>query len=271
MATPRPIDVRTVLKLIHRTVGRLLPATLLSFRYDAIPGRVHVDDQMLRSNEPTWVAHYLNAGQEAVKLIEQSLASDGRRLDDVTSVLVFPSGYGRVIRHLVTRVSPKRITACDIDPNAVRFCTAEFGIHGLQSHVDLASITLPDSYDIIFIGSLLTHLPPEQCIDLLRTLVPRLCPRGHLVFTTQGESCMNHLEWYGPEFKAAEASIREQVLSRGIGFLPYRGKATYGICIHSQQYVSTTMREHFRHLRLVEHKERAWDHHQDVWAYANLG
>jgi len=65
-------------------------------------------------------------------------------------------------------------------------------------------------------------------IALLDALVGVLRPGGLLVFTTQGESCLAHLDWYGLEFVAAAAEFRRALAQDGVGFVPYRHQRAYG-------------------------------------------
>jgi SAM-dependent methyltransferase len=259
--------IRTLLKVVHRTVGPILPPTLLALRYPPVPGKIHVDDQMLGSLDSRSVDHYLRTGREAVSLLEWAVALAGHTLADMQRCLLLPSGYGRVLRHLVTRLDATRITVCDIDPQAVRFCANEFGVTPLRSTRDLKQLVFPVSYDLIFIGSLLTHLPPEGCGDLLESVSHALQPHGHLIFTTQGESCLSHLEWYGTEFARAADDLTAQVRRSGVGFLPYRRYQSYGITIHARTYVERFMTARLTNLRLLGYKDRGWDAHQDVWSY----
>ena len=113
----RPIT-RKVLKALNRTIGPVLPPGLLARAYPQ--GRIHVDDQMLRSDAPEDVRHYFGSGPLAMAEIEESLVLAGLRLDDIAACLVLPSGYGRVVRTLRTLMPPSRITAADVDRQAVR-------------------------------------------------------------------------------------------------------------------------------------------------------
>src|SRR5690242_7792487 len=109
---------RTLLKAVNRTVGFLLPPTLLAFRHPDVPGRIHVDDQMFGGEYIDEPDHYLRTGREGVSLIRWSLELAGLTFEDVNSCLILPSGYGRVIRHLVTEIAPSKITASDIEEQA---------------------------------------------------------------------------------------------------------------------------------------------------------
>jgi hypothetical protein len=103
-----------------------------------------------------------------------------------------------VTRFLIEHVPPSCVTACDLDPQAVRFCAAEFGVKALHSKRNLGDVQFPEPYDLIFVGSLLTHLPDDACLTALQALAQALCANGLLVFTTQGESCLGHLAGTAP-------------------------------------------------------------------------
>lgn len=260
---------RQLLRAAHRALGPFLPPTMLAVRVDGIRGRVHVDDQMLPSFETKSVEHYRRTGEEAVHLVEEACLLAGRRLADLRAVLVLPSGYGRVVRHLRERVPAGRITACDVDWQAARFCAREFGVDALRSDADVRRIALPDRYDLIFVGSLLTHLPVPVGLDLLQVLSAALGPDGLVVFTTQGAGCLEHLSWYGAEFARAEPAFRDRLSRQGACFLPYDGHADYGITLHVVQSLRCALDERLgTRLRLLRVAERAWDAHQDVWMYA---
>jgi SAM-dependent methyltransferase len=259
---------RLVMKAAHRAIGGLLPARLLSRRYAGIPGRVHADDLMLQSEAPEHLAHYVSNGQSAIDSITESLALVGRSWADVTAFLDLPSGYGRVTRLLVQHLTPARVTACDLDRLAVRFCVAEFGVQGVVAHRDPAKTCLPSRYDVAFIGSLLTHLPEAAAIELLRAVVAAMAPGGLLLFSTQGESCLEHLDWYGASFKLLEATYRREIAKTGTCFRPYPKDAQYGVTLHARSYIEDLMATRFgARTALIRFAERGWDHHQDVWTF----
>ena len=260
--------VRVLMKALNRTVGPLLPARSLSRHYDAIPGRVHADDQMLGSESPKHLAHYISDAQSATDNIAESLSLVGRSWSDVTALLDLPSGYGRVTRLLAQHVTPSRITACDLDRQAVRFCVAEFGVNGVVARRDPTATCFPTRYDVAFVGSLLTHLPEAEGVRVLEAIVTALAPDGLLLFSTQGESCLEHLDWYGQSFKRLEETYRIEVAKLGICFRPYNGDDHYGVTLHARSYIEQLMATRFgARVALVRFVERGWDNHQDVWTF----
>src|SRR5205085_1205813 len=78
-----------------------------------------------------------------------------------------PCGYGRVLRFLVRRFPDARVTACELLPDAVRFCAATFNAIPAQSAYELDTLTLGARYDLIWCGSLATHLDARRTRELL--------------------------------------------------------------------------------------------------------
>src|SRR4029450_6397039 len=201
--------VRKAICAVNRTVGPLLPAGALARRVERIPGRVHIDDQMYRSDATAHVPHYVEDARPGMENLRETLAAANRTWADVRRCLDFASGYGRVTRWLVRELPPARVTAADVDRQAVRFCAFEFRVRPLRVPRGADELRLDGPYDLIFVGSLLTHLPLPACAATLAALVKALELGGLLVFSTQGGSCLAHLDWYGSEFVLAAAAFRE--------------------------------------------------------------
>src|SRR5207302_10524500 len=100
--------------------------------------------------------HYFHFGLPTIRGIEDALRAAGR--SGIARVLDFPSGYGRVLRFLVCRFSGACFTACDLDRQAVEFCSRTFGASPLYSKSDFREVEIDGEFDLIWCGSLLTHL-----------------------------------------------------------------------------------------------------------------
>jgi SAM-dependent methyltransferase len=257
---------KRILRAVHRTVGPALPPTLLAKHYAGIPGRIHVDDQMLASDAADRVRHYLDDACDALANLEASLIACGMRWNEVTSCLDLPSGYGRVTRWLAQRLPPHAITAADVDRQAVRFCAAEFGVRPLVAPRDVRALRLPPVYDLVFTGSLLTHLPAAHGLLLVAALVRGLAPGGVLVLTTQGASCLRHLDIYGAHFARAECHYRDGLAVEGVAYLDYPGRRGYGVTLHAESAFRQALLDGFgATVTLARFAPRGWDRHQDVW------
>jgi SAM-dependent methyltransferase len=127
--------------------------------------------------------HYFRFGKTAVKLIRHALFTTQRTT--FNSILDLPCGHGRVLRSLRAEFPRARLTACDIDRNAVDFCAETFGAESVYSSEDPSELDV-GQHDLIWCGSLFTHL--KDWDDFLRLFERSLVPRGILVFTTAGRA-----------------------------------------------------------------------------------
>jgi SAM-dependent methyltransferase len=189
---------------------------------------------------------------------------------DVRACLDLPCGHGRVLRWLQSRIDPARITASDLDRPGVDFCREEFGVNGVYSSDDFDRLMLPEAYDLIWVGSLLTHLDPGRCIALLRKLDSSLRDGGVLIFTTHGESCLTRpgLRAYGKRFHESGNRLLTEFHRDGYCYAPYKDTGYYGLTIHSEDYVKNLMtRDISPCQQLVRFQPRGWHDHQDVWSY----
>lgn len=250
-------------------LGRRFGTRLFSRAYPGLPGRVHVHESMLQNDLPEELAHYAQVGRSAIDNIEAALKAAGRSWGDIHSLLDMACGYGRVLRLLAQKVDPRTITACELDEEAVRFCAEEFGVRPLVSQKNLRQVAFPGRYDLIWIGSLLTNLTPDSGLELLDVTAGLLNPGGLLVFSTQGESCLAQIPFYGFMFAPREALFREQMAATGIAYSNYYPHTPdYGITLHRRDRLEAILAERFGPaLRPVYFKERGWDEHQDVYGY----
>jgi SAM-dependent methyltransferase len=240
-------------------IGHLVPPR----RFDGIPGRVHFNDFMFIDSSPEEIASYAERGRNVVSLVEETLAAAGKEIEDVERWLDFGCGYGRVLRFLLERVPPERVSASDVIAEGVEFCRSEFGVTGLPSRPELASVQL-GSFDFVYAVSVITHLDERNSVDFLRLLGDSLTEGGIALFTTHGEWSLAHPGHYGSEYEARAGEIEAAVRERGIFYVPYDfASDAYGMTWHSREFIEATMAE----LQLLLFKPRGLDGHQDVYAY----
>lgn len=257
------------LRNLQTRLGRTLGTRLFSHSYPGIPGRVHVHETMMLGDDPDGLAHYIRVGGNAMENIEAGLAAAGSGWRDIRSCLDMGCGFGRVLRHIARRIPPHAVTACDLEEEAVRFCAEELGARPLLSTDDLRDLHLPGTYDLIWVGSLFSHLPYADAMVLFDKLGNALTPGGVMCFTTQGASCLDHIAFYGPMFAPLEADYRAQVAGRGWHYAPYYpSMPRYGIMVYRRDALEDALAALFGpRLRLVRFAGRGWDNHQDSWAY----
>ena len=140
------------------------------------------DDAMHRAGR----YHYFEFGRAALTSIRAARVSVGS--PPVGSILDLPSGHGRVLRYLTAAFPEANVVACDIDRDAVDFCAATLGAQPVYSAVHPSDIQLDREFDVIWVGSLLTHLDAPFCDEFLDFFARHLSNGGVLVMSFHGTS-----------------------------------------------------------------------------------
>jgi len=162
-------------------------------KWGPLDTRVGASDEMyayersgLRSEDAAAVAYFF-MGHQLFRTIEDVVAWKFGGFDGIGSFLDFASGFGRVTRFLVRALPPERLVVAEIDPAAVAFQRRAFGVRAVVSKTVPSKVDFPDrSFDLIFVSSLFSHLPPARFEEWLRFLYGRLEPSGLLAFSVHG-------------------------------------------------------------------------------------
>jgi SAM-dependent methyltransferase len=210
---------------------------------------------------------YLRIGRAGLRCVRLALLAG--QAQPPKAVLDLPSGYGRVLRFLQAAFPQAEMVACDIRQDAIQFCEITFGVKGVIGHENPDRIELPaDHFDVIWCGSLLTHIEVAEQEKFLRLFERVLRPQGIAVFTTTGRL-------------VAEGRVRKrnapltftedqlpQVLAdydtSGFGFAEtlslkqgaYRAK--YGDCLISPSWMCAKLNEIVPKMQLLLYTEGGW-------------
>lgn len=190
---------------------------------------------------------YFRTTDTALECILKSLADAGKDSCDIRRVLDFGCGYGRVYRALPGAFPNAELTACDLIEQGARFCAETFGGVWVKGHEDLSQIAFPEKFDLIWLGSVFTHLPSHKWDEMLSFLASITQPDGIVVFTVHGESATkfikNVLLKRNPHMMPAERfEVMERTLpSAGFFFSPqalmnYRWSVEHGMDITEGEY-----------------------------------
>ncbi|MDQ1592814.1 MAG: hypothetical protein QOG71_3441 [Pyrinomonadaceae bacterium] len=214
-------------------------------------------------------AHYFKVGLSAMRVVEEALRH--ARLKSVERVLDLPCGHGRVLRFLARRFPRAAFTACDLDHDGVDFCARVFGATPVYSQTDLDALSFDTRFDLIWCGSLITHLDAPQTRALFRLFARHLAPGGLLLFSAHGDFVARRRMPSG-EFDymltaAQVQTITERYAATGFGYEDYReGEGGYGVALTSPAWIRAQMAE-VGGLSEVYFAERVWDEHHDVFGY----
>jgi SAM-dependent methyltransferase len=211
-------------------------------------------------------AHYYKVGLSAIRSIDQAI--DAADLGSVKRILDLPCGHGRVLRFMVRRFPQAEITASDLDRKGVDFCGSVFGTEAVYSEPNLGQFALGGQFDLIWCGSLVTHLNDTGIRVLLAFFARHLLPEGLLIFTAHGERVIQLMRDREFEYGiAAESSapIIDAYRKEGFGFADYPGASAYGISLTSPEWIGRAAAE--VGLGEVYFRARGWDDHQDVYGF----
>lgn len=197
---------------------------------------VSKEDEMfiyLRNNLPepsSALLSYLAGGHEAISLLSGILQDLNTEFSELTSFLDFACGHGKSTRFLVKAMDPARVWVSDIYKDAVDFQVRHFGVNGFYSAGCPAEVDISKKFQVIYAGSLFSHLPERLFRAWLMKLYDCLEPDGVLIFSTHGPSLNQNrrqLDGTGFDFVA-------QSESRSLD------KALYGSTVVTEHWVRRT-------------------------------
>ena len=211
--------------------------------------------------------HYLLVGLSAIRCIMAALANANVETSSIEAILDFPVGWGRVLRFLKAAFPGARISGAEIDSPALQFCARQFSLERVTAPMDFSRLSSGEKFDLIWCGSLVTHLPESSTVALLRLFRDHLTERGVCVFSAHGPTSA---EWVRQQKCSYGLSPREQkrMLSeyeqRGYGYGDYPHAPGYGISLESPEH----MKKIISHLgNCVFYQATAWDQHHDVYGF----
>lgn len=205
---------------------------------------------------------YDSVGESGLIAVLRGLASSWQ--SQTQRVLDLPCGYGRVARHLKAAFPEADLFFCDLERGAVDFCTRTFGGTGIYSVPELTLAGVPRDLDVIWIGSLFTHLDEDRTARWLGYLASCLAEHGILVATFHG-LYTRHSQ---PVPLIDDDSWRKVIADYdrlGYGYSRYteHDMGDYGVSL-SRPSKLMDMAAEIRGTRVVSYTERGWADNHDV-------
>jgi SAM-dependent methyltransferase len=230
--------------------------------YDRVNLELYSGDAMYAGND----RHYLECGASALQVILAALQLACKTTP--SSILDFGSGAGRVTRWLRARFPSACIDCTDIRLADLDFCHEQFGANIWPSGTDIQELRPPRAYDVIWAGSVLTHLPEANGRKLLLSLAHWLHPNGIAVFSSHGQYAISRQQ--SGEFTYIDDVLfqdaRTGYLASGYGYSDYPGQLGYGISFIALAWFVELLSD-CSELSLTLLSEQAWDAHHDVVAF----
>lgn len=243
-------------------------------RFDPFEVSAQLDDRVSRAVSPDErmpadnLDVYFDVGRSALRAIQ--LAQELTSAPDFASILDMPCGHGRVARWLRAAYPAAQLTACDLLPDGVDYCARAFGARPVHSAMQPDASMFDDTYDLIFVGSLLTHVDADRWDRFIDLWWALLRPGGLLIVTTHGDHVAERMrggELYGYPPLSIERLLRTYEHAR-FGFLEESPTSiNYGITVSKPDWVLQRLLR-CEGAGVVLYAERLWDRHQDVAAIA---
>lgn len=206
--------------------------------------------------------HYANTGLQAVAVIDKARELLGK--EGFASILDFGCGYGRVLRFLRSYYPKSRITCCEVEKKYVDFGTKTFDVEGFVSNTDFHKLKRDKKFDLIWAGSVFTHLSASKFKDLFKYFEESLNEGGIMVVTTHGRFCLDNFKSnaYGLS-NLGNKVVPIQYNLFGYGYRDYSFSKGYGVSIMKSSWFTNFLMQK-ENLSLVAYYEKYWDNHQDV-------
>jgi SAM-dependent methyltransferase len=259
----RRVDPASGLDILNLESGEGLPLSTRSF-IKALNLNLAPNDEMYEGND----AHYLACGASALNLILCAL-----QLAQVSprEILDFGAGAGRVTRWLRAAFPLSSIGACDLRERDVAFVRNQFQAEAWVADAKIEALKAPTTYDLIWVGSLLTHMSAKDCGRFIDKLLSWTNPRGLLIISSQGRTALlpeNQSEGYGLH-AAAWRDVQAQYAARGFGYADYPNQTGVGVSLTKLTWWSALV-ERMPNARMILLSEGLLGDHEDVVAIQNV-
>lgn len=123
---------------------------------------------------------YFTTGYEMAKSLADKANEHSQ---NIKTVLDFGSGYGRVSRFFPTSFNGAKVWVSEVKQQSLDFQRDHFSFNTIDHTEDPSSFTDVNSFDLIFAGSVFTHLPENRFKEWLKILISSLSDHGILIFS----------------------------------------------------------------------------------------
>lgn len=216
---------------------------------------------------------YFDIGRRALELVHFSSVLCDK--PHYPAILDLPCGHGRVLRWLRAHYHYAKITACDLDRDGVDFCAKEFGAEPVYSEIDLRKLPFDSQFDLIWVGSLLTHLPQDRWLAALDSFIRWTKECGVIVFSVQGRTVTSLLA-RGRRNVAEnidKPSLIGEFAQTGFAYQRYfesTPEEDYGLAVTSPEWLMRVL-QRYPDVIMRAYLEEAWGMQDIVILYKKAG
>jgi SAM-dependent methyltransferase len=226
---------------------------------------IHKDDEMYNTahNKP---GDYTFVGMSGLDVVISVLGVAPTQM--VESILDFGCGHGRVGRYLRAFFPGADMTFADVDPSCAQFCAGTFNGTALTTQPDFSLLSFPGKYDLIWLGSVFTHIDYNRMKVLFDKLFGALKRDGVLIGTFRGEQ-MYRTYLRSPAVAKRDADLIQEYEAKGVAHKTYpNGKDDWGLSLVKPQKLME-LGSRSPEARMISYAEVAWANAHDVVAWTN--
>lgn len=139
------------------------------------------------------VRWFLRSGKKGFDSIKEILNKNQIELNDLSKILDFGCGCGRVMRHW-RHLKKGQLFGTDYNPDLIVWCRnnlpfASFDVNNLTPPLNYEN----EEFDFVYALSVLTHLPEDVQFSWMQELKRIIKPGGYLLVTVHGAYYVNQL------------------------------------------------------------------------------
>jgi SAM-dependent methyltransferase len=231
--------------------------------YDRVEPRIAAHDHM-NSN----MAHYFSVGASAVSIVNTCRLLGG--VETPSSLLDFACGAGRITRWLKAAYPSARITGADLRDSDLQFQRDVMGVDTWKSSASFAQLEPRTKFDIIWVGSLLSHLSEESAAAAMNAFLSWLNPSGILIVSFHGRRVRLGTSMRGAVYTSLDSfkRVETEYLEKGFGYEDYHNQVGLGFALTKPQWFFDLIGDRVQY-KMLGLFEGAWDNHHDICAIQN--
>ncbi len=182
---------------------------------------------------------YFELGERALEWVEHAARLCHK--PHFPRILDYGASYARALRWLRPQHHYAEIVASDIEQEAIQFCARHWGATPHLSDVDPTKVSFDQPFDLIWCGSVFTHLSLKRWRETLDLLIRHTNECGMLVLTFQGRFFASALARKQPYIAddIDQAALLADLKRDGFAYQPYFDSEDqeYGIAVHSPEWL----------------------------------
>lgn len=232
--------------------------------YSRVDARIAKHDHMAANN----LNHYFGVGASALRINEICLSLAG--IDEPKSILDFACGAGRVTRWFRAAYPTATLVACDVRDADLNYQSEILGTEAWKSSASFQLLKPPMKFDLIWVGSLLSHLSEADTNAAMTAFMSWLNPNGILVTSFHGRRVHLGKTMRGAKYISDQkfAVIEQDYLKNGFGYADYDNQKGLGFTITDPSWFFNFVKPHTE-WKILGTFEASWDDHHDVCAIQN--